>query len=396
MASRFRTRCLIALFGAVGLIIYGSVAATAADPSAPTARNSKAADAAGKDPFAVPDLKPPELLKWIQKGEKYQPQVSSKEELADFMKKSRRALVEAADKILSTMTSDSTRLAAIKSKRSALAILDHYGDRDILKMLKEFLDQIKDEKQPEVVRMVRPLRLEVRLADAWSDPFTFAEVWSDLKKEWNANPADKEITSLAITLANGIESHDPSRFQVLTDVAEILLKSKDPKNFDVAKKFEGIARRITLLGKPVEIRGTLVDGKPFDQATVQGKVVLLDFWATWCPPCMQEFPNVKQNYEKYRDKGFEVVGVSLDQSGEDLQKFLETEKVAWPILFAKEKKDQYWNNPLAVYYGVNAIPCAILTNQKGEVISLQAHGEELSRRLEQLLGKVEDKTSQVK
>jgi hypothetical protein len=91
-----------------------------------------------------------------------------------------------------------------------------------------------------------------------------------------------------------------------------------------------------------------------------------------------------------------VIGVSLDKSGEDLQKFLETEKIAWPILFPKEKKDQFWKNPLAVYYGVNAIPCAILTNQKGEVISLQAHGDELSRKLEQLLGKVEDKADQVK
>src|SRR5437016_5120760 len=118
MASRFRTRCLVPLSGAVGLIICGSVAVTAADPSAPAARNSKAANTAGKDPFAVPDLKPPELLKWIQKGEKYQPQVGSQEELIDFMKKSRRALVEAADKILAAKTSDSTRLAAIKSKRA--------------------------------------------------------------------------------------------------------------------------------------------------------------------------------------------------------------------------------------------------------------------------------------
>src|SRR5260221_1124160 len=188
MASRFRTRCLVALFVALGIVICGSVAVTAADPSAPIARNSKAADSAGKDPCDVPDLKPPELLKWIQKGEKYQPQLSSQEELIDFMKKSRRALVEAADKILSAKTSDSTRLAAIRSKRAALAILEQYSDRDVLKMLKESLDQIKDEKQPDVVRMIKPLRLKVRLAEAWRDPFAFAAVWSDLKKEWNANP----------------------------------------------------------------------------------------------------------------------------------------------------------------------------------------------------------------
>jgi thiol-disulfide isomerase/thioredoxin len=397
MASRRRTRSLIALLVAAGIIIYGSVAVAAADPAAPSARNSKAADSAGKDPFAVPNLKPPELLKWIQKGEKYQPQVNSQEELIDFMKKSRHALVEAADKILSTKTSETTRLAAIRSKRTAIGILEQAGDPDAAKMLKDFLDQIKDEKQPEVVRMVKSVGLKVRINEARADPAAFAKVWADLKTELNAATVDKEIVSMAIGFGEGIERRDANHApQVLTELAEILSKSKDSKLTEAAKKFAGVARRITLLGKPVEIKGTLVDGRPFDQATVQGKVVLLDFWATWCPPCMAEFPNVKENYEKYHDKGFEVVGVSLDQSGEDLQKFLETEKVTWPILFSKEKKDQYWNNPLAVYYGVNAIPCAILTNQKGEVISLQAHGEELSRTLEQLLGKVGDKTSQVK
>ena len=122
MASRLRTHCLVALSGAVALVLYGNVAVTAADPAGPTARNSKAADSAGKDPFAVPNLKPPELLKWIQKGEKYQPQVNSQEELIDFMKKLRHAIVAAADKILSTKTSDSTRLAAIRSKRAAIGI----------------------------------------------------------------------------------------------------------------------------------------------------------------------------------------------------------------------------------------------------------------------------------
>src|SRR5947209_20370643 len=120
MASRLHRHRMLALLIALVIIINGSVAIIAADPSAPAARNSKAADSAGKDPFAVPDLKPPELLKWIQKGEKYQPQVNSQDELIDFMKKSRHALVEAADKILAAKTSDSTRLATIRSKRSAI------------------------------------------------------------------------------------------------------------------------------------------------------------------------------------------------------------------------------------------------------------------------------------
>jgi hypothetical protein len=207
----------------------------AADPSAPTARGPKAADAAGKDPFAVPDLKPPELLKWIQKGEKYQPQLSSQEELVDFMKKSRRALVAAADKILEAKTSDSTRLAAIRSKRAALGILDQAHDPDAAKMLKEFLDQIKDEKQPEVVRMVKTVGLKVRMNEIGGDPAAFAKVWDELKSELNAAPADRELLSIAVGFADGIEQRDPRRApQVLTELADILSKSKDSKVTEVA------------------------------------------------------------------------------------------------------------------------------------------------------------------
>ena len=104
-----------------------------------------------------------------------------------------------------------------------------------------------------------------------------------------------------------------------------------------------------------------------------------------------ELPNVKRNYEKYHDKGFEVVGVSLDQSRDDLEKFIDKEKLAWPILFPQDEKDQFWNNPMAVYYGVNGIPCAILTNQKGEVVSLNARGPVLTDKLEELLGKADEK-----
>src|SRR5206468_8230435 len=116
---------------------------------------------------------------------------------------------------------------------------------------------IKEEKQPEVVRMVKTVGLKVRLNEARADPAAFAKVWADLKTELNAATVDKEIVSMAIGSVEGIERRDPQHApQVLTDLDEILSKSKDSKLIDAAKKFAGAARRITLLGKPVEIKGT--------------------------------------------------------------------------------------------------------------------------------------------
>ena len=77
-----------------------------------------------------------------------------------------------------------------------------------------------------------------------------------------------------------------------------------------------------------------------------------------------------------------------------MQEFIDDEKITWPILFPQEKKDQFWNNPLAVYYGVNGIPCVILIDQKGKVVSLNARGPELGKKLEELLGKVGRKRGQ--
>ena len=113
-----------------------------------------------------------------------------------------------------------------------------------------------------------------------------------------------------------------------------------------------------------------LDGKPISLADYRGKVVLLDFWAVWCGPCVGEIPNVKEVYEKYHDKGFDVIGVSFDEDEAVLRKFITEKELPWrQILDAGG-----FNGAFAKQYDVRGIPAPFLIDRKGKVISVKARG----------------------
>ena len=139
--------------------------------------------------------------------------------------------------------------------------------------------------------------------------------------------------------------------------------------------------------KALPFRATTVDGKAINfPGDYKSKVVLLDFWATWCPPCRAELPKVVAAYNQYHDKGFEVLSVSLDRpkKGPELLQFVKDYGMTWPQIY----DGQYWNASVAKIYGVQSIPCPVLVDgDTGIIIATDrgALGTRLTKALKSAL-----------
>lgn len=131
-----------------------------------------------------------------------------------------------------------------------------------------------------------------------------------------------------------------------------------------------------------EIRFTsLLDGRSRALSDLRGKVVLVDFWATWCEPCKAEVPFLLELYKEHHAAGFEIVGLSLDTSERDLREFLSAKGIRWPIAF----EGKSWDNSVAQLYRVYQIPTSYLLDRKGIIRYRDLHGAELAEKVVELL-----------
>ncbi len=170
------------------------------------------------------------------------------------------------------------------------------------------------------------------------------------------------------------ENSEPEKARML--LAEIIKGSSG----EIKEAAQGIFKKLDAIGKPLAMKFKATDGREVDLAKMQGKVVLVDFWATWCGPCVAELPNLKATYDKFHSKGFEIVGISFDKDLEKLKKFTEEKKMPW----AQFCDTKGWESKYAAEFAITGIPTMWLVDKKGNLRHLEAR-DGLADKVEKLL-----------
>lgn len=390
-----RRPAIRAFWCAVAVAVSCSVSAalvaqetTAKDPADP-AKKPAAAETA--DPYAVPDGTPEEITEFLEKLKRTRRNFKSRKEAVEHAIKVQWAISAAGDKILATKGIDNdTATEAAEMKFEALTLLANAGIEGALDAATKAAETLKADPRKEVAELAQETldTLKILSAATLPEPERKALIKETLTAVSLTKYSAQSI-GRAMQLGEVLEQLDDTQIagDYYDQVAKLLAKSGNPRYIQIGEMLAGQVRRLKLPGNEIEVTGKTTEGKDFDWAAYKGKVVLVDFWATWCGPCRAELPNVKANYEKYHAKGFEVVAISLDEDREALAGFLKDEAIPWTNLVAIPEKDgEPAEQPTAKHYGVTSIPTAILVGKDGKVVSLNARGEALTELLDKLLG----------
>ena len=369
------------------LVLAGGCSSAKADPAAATAGKDQADQG-----FVVPQAATPdELLDFVFELGKTPAPSSTREGVTAHALKVTQAILEATDRILNAKgVSDKVALEALDWRFSAYSVLIDLEQQGAEQSSQELIKKYSADPRPKFATLAKGKKLLRNLgkfkklkpaeqAALVPDAVQYLQGLGDPGKATYRN--GKQIGKIFEEGGN-----DAVAAQVYEEIANLFVHSTDPNAEAYGDLFRHMAERMKLVGKPIELEGQLITGQPIDWAAYRGKVVLVDFWATWCPKCVKELPELVKLHEEFTSKGFDVVGVNLDSDRPLLDKFLDQNKLPWGNLFAEGQEV----HPLAIKYGVEILPVNLLVGKDGKVLKHNIHGAELRQMVEKLLEKAVD------
>jgi thiol-disulfide isomerase/thioredoxin len=276
----------------------------------------------------------------------------------------------------------------LDAKSEFTIFLSLFGDADATKTL------ATQAASPDAKTALEGTRSQLMVSwlSAATDSKTQTGIVDQIEKLGKANTTNTSLTMQMVQMSRmGCSSPDlRTRLQsLITDVmkntaADGFKDSLAAEKEQEAAEKQAAAKLALLENKPLTISGKQPDGKALTTDDWKGKVILVDFWATWCGPCREELPRVSKLYADYHAKGLEILGVSNDFSADDLSKFLgEHKEMPWPqLLDASAAQNQQWN-PITTGFGIDGIPTMFLIDKKGvcRTVSARENMEDMIPKL---------------
>lgn len=290
---------------------------------------------------------------------------------------------QAADSFLEAFPDDKRRWdAKLVSVRAAVQIGQMEGTAEVADADRKAIEEIiaatdASEETKGEAAFLRVMMMTGDFDEAKPETFSaFHKAAGEFLEKHGTHKLAGQLRQIQLQVLSGIDS--PENDALL----EKLAAGSDGESAGEAKTIlEQRKRMAALKTKPIELKFTATNGTEVDLTKMRGKVVLVDFWASWCGPCIGEMPNVVAAYKKLHDKGFEIVGISLDQDKAPMEAAMKKLNMTWPQHF----DGKGWQNEISSSFGINSIPAAWLIDKKGMLRETGLRGEALGAGVEKLL-----------